>query len=414
MGGTGTTTFGVSTTTTMSTTSSGSPLPDADVPDGLGACAASHAEAQQAPAAMLVLLQASSSMNTPAIKWPAAQQAVVQAIDQDAFNTMSIGLLAWPSPNEVAGPACIFNLPVFCGAPGLPQIPVQLAGTEKSTDPTGVRHDIYKFLTSVAPISNLADPANSTPLYDAMNNAFTALQGVPKVTKRILAVLTDGGGSCTSLSTPQRPYYYDGNMCPDWEQPANINALLKKWNTDPSTPVDTFIVGLPGSNTHGETVGTYDTAPYSMLLALSTYAVSGSPSTIDPTCDSNLTFTQTGMDPAHPCHFDLSNGSTFNTMQLATAIASLRGKALGCTYDVPPPPMGMTFDKNQVNVVVTINGTPYEIPRRSSPTDMCATSPCWDYDMNGKIVLIGIACSTVSTTLDAKVDIYFGCATVLK
>lgn len=412
--GAGTTGQGGQVTITSSTGGTGTGIGDADVPDGLGSCTTFSAAAQQDPAAMLILLQASSSMAI-GNKWPAAQQAVAQAIDEDVFDTMKLGMMTWPTSSPITGPACIFNLPVYCGAPGLPQQPITLAGTAKSSDPMGVRHDIYQYLTSHSPISPSVDPGNSTPLYDAMNNAYTALKPVTGVKKRILAVITDGGGSCTSVSSPQRPYYNDKNQppCPDWEQPDTVNAMIKKWQTDPTTPIDTFIVGVPGSASHGETVQGYDTAPYSMLLALSTYAVSGSPTTVDPTCDKSLMFTKTGADPAHPCHFDLSGGG-FNAAALAGAIAALRGKALGCVYDLPPPPMGQTIDPNKVNVVVTINGTQYTIPKRSNPSDMCDTNPCWDYDSMGKVVLIGIACSTVSSSGSAKVDIYVGCQTILK
>jgi hypothetical protein len=158
----------------------------------------------------------------------------------------------------------------------------------------------------------------------------------------------------------------------------------------------------------------YDTAPYSMLLALSTYAVSGSPETVDPTCDQNLMFTKTGADPAKPCHFDLSNGNNFNSTALATAISTLRGKALGCVYDLPAAPPGQTIDPGQVNVVLTVNGTESTIPKRKDMTDMCATDPCWDYDANGKVTLIGAGCTEVSNSMSAKVEIYVGCATIIK
>jgi hypothetical protein len=178
--------------------------------------------------------------------------------------------------------------------------------------------------------------------------------------------------------------------------------------------VNTFIVGVPGSNSHGGNQGAYATAPFSMPLALSTYAVAGSLDTVDPACDKGAVFTQGGADPAKPCHIDLSNGAGFNANALADAIATIRGKALGCSYDLPAPPMGQTIDKGQVNVVVTVNGTDYVIPKRKDPSDMCATDPCWDYDAQGKVQLIGITCSTVSTSANAKVEIYVGCATIIK
>jgi hypothetical protein len=384
---------------------------------GFGSCAKFTAAAQQAPAAMLILLQGSSSMNL-SNKWPAAQQAVATAIDDDVFDSMSLGLMTFPSATPVTGPACIFGTPVFCGTFGLPEVPVAPAGMLKSTDSSGVRHDIYQFLVGHSPIPEADDPGNSTPLYDAMNNAYTSLSSV-SIDKRILAIITDGGGSCTSISQPQRPYYPDGNDCPDWEQPATVNALISKWQTDATTPIDTFIVGVPGSNSHGESEcfpgcgAMYDTAPYSMLLALSTYAVSGSPTTVDPTCDSTLMFTQTGADPAHPCHIDLSNGNNFNATALASAITTLRGKALGCVYDLPAPPPGQTIDPSQVNVIETIGAKAYDIPRRKSQSDTCLVDPCWDYDAQGKVDLIGIACSSLINATMADVQIVVGCATIL-
>src|SRR6185312_3789454 len=68
-------------------TGGGSGLGDGGLPDGLAACTMFSAEAQQAPAAMLIVLQRSSSMINNG-KWPAAQGAVVQAIDENVFDTM--------------------------------------------------------------------------------------------------------------------------------------------------------------------------------------------------------------------------------------------------------------------------------------------------------------------------------------
>ena len=83
-------------------------------------------------------------------------------------------------------------------------------------------------------------------------------------------------------------------------------------STPPGLYSLTFVVGVPGSDSTGQPQGPYATPPYNMLLALSTYAVSGSPTTVDPTCDSSAVFTQGGPAPAVPCHFDMTNGN-FNT-----------------------------------------------------------------------------------------------------
>jgi hypothetical protein len=281
----------------------------------------------------------------------------------------------------------------------------------KSTAATGVRHDIAQWLNANMPESD--DGSNSSPIYDAMNYGYGVLQATP-IAKRLMVLITDGGFDCTSVSSPTRPGITDG-LCPDWEVPTTVNAMITAARTSATAPVETFIVGVPGSNTSAnEQQGLWTAAPYNMLLALSTYAVSGSPSTVDPTCTSTAVWTQTGANPAKPCHIDLSNGANFNAAALATAIANLRGQALGCTYPLPAPPPGKTIDPSLVNVVVTINGTQYTIPKRSDPTDTCLTLPCWDYDTTGQVVLIGIACSTVSTSATASVEIDVGCATILK
>jgi hypothetical protein len=419
--------------------STGTALQDADVPDGLAACTKFSAQAQQAPAAMLIVLQRSASMAGTTGKWPAAQQAIVQAIDEDVFDTMSLGLSAFPVGTTPA-PACLGGIypTVYCSYPGyvptpstscmnntqctppasecsslgvcripLP-VPVAPAGTQKSNAPTGVRHQIASWLSTNNPESD--DPSNSSPIYDAMNYGYQVLQGTT-IDKRIMVLITDGGFDCTSVSKPLRAGISDG-LCFDWEYPTTVNKLITDARTNAAAPVETFIVGVPGSNTMpNEVQGAWTAAPYYMLLALSTYAVSGSPSTVDPNCDKNAVWSQNGPPPAHPCHIDLSS-SNFNAAALAAAITTIRGKALGCVYDLPPAPMGQTIDPNKVNVVVTINGMAYTIPKRTNPSDMCLVNPCWDYDMNGKVNLIGITCSTVASSPNAKVDIYVGCATI--
>jgi hypothetical protein len=300
---------------------------------------------------------------------------------------------------------------VSCGTSALPVVPIAPAGMMKSNGSSGVRHDIYQYLATAAPLSNLDDGA---PIYDSLVNGYNALKAVSGVDKRILVLITDGGFSCTSLSSPARPGYLDGNGCPDWEEPDTVNTLIRGANADATTPIDTFIVGVPGSDSTGQKQGPFDTAPYSMQLALSTYAVSGSPATVDPACDSTTAFSQSGTAPANPCHIDLTQG-TFDPTTLASAIQQIRGKALGCTYDLPDPPQGMTIDPTLVNVTVTDMGTTTTIPKRTDPNDMCATAPgCWDYNAMMQVELIGSTCSEVSTALDVSVNVEVGCMTVLK
>jgi hypothetical protein len=369
------------------------------------ACATSKFEGQHAPAAMLIVLDRSSSMVTNG-KWAAAQQAIVQAVDIDDFDHMTLGLLAFPAFRE-AGPACLLHLQVSCGVSSLPQVPLADDGTDKTNASSGVRHDIYSWLTANSPDTTATD---ASPGYDAMNAGIAALQGYAISGKRLMLFITDGGFSCTSMSSPLRPNYSDGE-CPDWENPNNVVTLLTNAYNDPNKPVSTFIVGVPGSDSTGQNQGAYATPPYHMRLALSAYALAGSPTTVPAGC--NGTFTKTGGDPAIPCHFDMTTG-TFSPQALADVINTIRGKALGCVYEVPTSEAG-AVDPTKINVDISTNGSSYQqIQKRANQSDTCTNDGCWDYNSQGQIELLGKACSDVQTATDGKVQILVGCPTHVK
>ncbi len=388
---------------------------------GLPACATFSAKAQQAPAAMTIVLDGSASMNNSS-KWSSAQLAIINAVDKDIFDTMSLGLMVFPS-NYMNPPSCICTYlgvdqatcnalvapGVSCGVSVLPQVPMAEAGTNKSNGASGVRRQIYDWLVGHNPLSNGDD---GSPIYQALKNSYDVLK-LQNIDRRIAVLITDGGFSCTSVASPARAGYADGYGCPDWEYPASVNALISGARTDPAKPINTFVVGVPGSNSTGQKDGAFDTAPYNMLLALSTYAVSGSPETVDPSCSKDAMFTQGGAAPAKPCHLDLSTGP-FDANVLANAISKIRGAALGCVYDLPPPPMGQTIDKATVNVNVTIGGTTMTLPKRKDPADMCTVDGCWDYTPDDKVQIFGKTCDDLNSAAAGKVDIYVGCETILK
>ena len=365
------------------------------------ACAEFTAEAKQTPAAMQVVIDKSTSM-AQAGKWTAAQTAIVTAIDASAFDDLTLGLLAYPAM-DVAGPSCAFGLPVSCGVTALPQVALGDTGTDKSTATSGVRKDISSWLSTNPPVGS------ATPGYDALNAGIQALQALPLQGRRLMLLITDGGFTCASLSS--RPGYADSLGCADWEYPDSVVTLLTNAYDDASKPVWTFIVGVPGSDTHQ---GDPEAPPYSMRLALSAFAYAGSPTTVDPSCD-GTSFAQSGGDPSVPCHYDLTSGS-FDAQSLADTLSAIRGTALGCTYDVPEPPGGGTVNPDKVNVNVSGDGgQSYDtLPKRSDPTDDCAVDPCWDYDSQGQVELLGKACADVKASTDAKVQILGGCDTIVK
>jgi hypothetical protein len=384
--------------------------PSASVPhDGVDqdgpfqGCAEATYDAVQEPASMLVVLDRSSSMAMQN-KWTFAAQAVVQALDDDAFDSMTLGLYAAPS-GTVTGPACIFNLPVACAVPPFPQVDLAPAGTDKSTAASGVRRDIRTWLTANVPDSGLGD---ASPMYSALQAAISTLQAWPEEGKRILMLVTDGTLSCNQFSS--RAGYADCNGCDhDWENPQNIADLLATANGNASAPIESFVVGVPGADTYDATACEFP--PYRMRLALSAIAYAGAPMYTPAGCD-GTTFTQGGADPSMSCHFDMTQ--SFSTADLADAIRFVRGEVLGCTLPLPEPPVGQTIDPDEVNLEVTIDGMLRVIPRRSNPSDTCLTGVgCWDYDDDGNIVLVGVACSDLKEGNAVSAKVVVGCQTVV-
>lgn len=378
---------------------------------GDGGCATSVAVATQAPASALILLDRSSSMSE-AGKWSAAGTAIASAIDNDAFDSMSLGLLASPSTNTPA-PACLrdasFGLitTVACGNPALPQVAVKPAGKEKAAGSTGVRSEIYKWLAGNAPFGMY----DATPMYEALKASYAAVRLSTAKSKRLVIVITDGTLSCTSVSAPARKGYVDGNACYDWEDPENILSLVKAAHDDPTDPVLTFFIGVPGSDVQDPSGKNYP--PYSVLLALSAAAKAGAPEAIDPTCEGTFAHPG-GVKPTKPCHFDMSKTGTFDAKALAAAITKIRGAALGCIYELPVPTDGSTVDRSKVNVRIDSASSSSDLKKRSDAADKCLADGCWDYTADGKVELIGKACSDAKALTDGKVTIVVGCKTIVK
>jgi hypothetical protein len=339
-------------------------------------------------------------------KWVFAAQAIVQALDQPVFDTMTIGLLAAPNA-AVTGPLCVKGATVACGVPAFPQVDLKFAGSYKSSDPSGVRHDIKTWLTN----NNAQDygqGGEGNPLYDAIQASFGALDIWPGPGRRILLVVTDGAISCTSLSSRQG--YVDINGCLDWENPNNIMALVLQANNSQTSPIDTFIVGVPGSDSYDPTGVSYP--PYHMRAALSDIAYAGSSANVPANCTHTKPFAQTDPDPSISCHFDMTQN--YSATALANAISAVRGKVLGCIFDVPQPEGG-TLDPNKVNVSYAVGGgSQNAIFKRASPTEDCSTTGCWDYTTDGKVELFGKACDDVQSSTDADVEITVGCQTIVK
>jgi hypothetical protein len=373
-------------------------------------------DAKQTPGSVMFVVDMSARMS--GAPWAALSAGLIAAVDRGAFDDLSIGLAAFPQ-SFADPPPCLcqglgLDLPtckaavapgIACGESTSADVAISDAARQRSTGATGVRRDLKQWLAVNHPLSSTD---GSSPGYAAMVAGYAALHAAVPA-RRALVLVTDGGFNCASYAVASRPGYSDG-FCNDWEYPDTVNTLIAQMHLDVA-PVETFVVGLPGTHSTGAMQGTFSTAPYSLELALSTYAVSGSPSTVDATCDKGAIFAQTGQPPAHPCHVDLGGSSALDSTLAATALGLARRRALGCVYDVPTLPAGETFDPATTQVSVTLDGVARAVRHRTASTDACAADGCWDVDSGGHVTLLGDACDATVTATAAAVSIVGGCPT---
>lgn len=349
----------------------------------------------QAAAAVLVVGDHSASMATGS-KLATMDQAIVAALDHDAFDNLSVGVQIYPVSN-IAEPACLEGLApqgIACGVEATPLVAIAADTTAKSAAATGVRHAIATALTANA--APLDPDDDSSPIYDSLHSAIANLLDDPSA-RRALILITDGGFDCASVSSPTRPGISDG-LCPDYEYPTTINSMLAQASSS-ATPVTTSVIGVPGSDSTGQDQGEFSTPPYSMLLALSTMAVAGNPANVPAGCTSTAVWTQTGAAPAVPCHFDLSSSASFSVATMTQAIADARTAAIGCVYDRPG---GSDLLDSGGVVKLTLDGVVSTVAASSGST--CASAGCYDADAT-TVTIRGAACASIGRANAATIEL---------
>ena len=97
---------------------------------------------------------------------------------------------------------------------------------------------------------------------------------------------------------------------------------------------------------------------------------------------------------------------------LAQALDQVAQSLRSCAYPIPAPPGERMLDPTRVNVLYTpTGGKAQTVPRDPSASD-CNSG--WQYAPDGKsIVLCGDACSAAQSDVGAKVEVLFGCKTVI-
>jgi hypothetical protein len=89
-------------------------------------------------------------------------------------------------------------------------------------------------------------------------------------------------------------------------------------------------------------------------------------------------------------------------------------KPLDCEYTIPSPPAGETFDKQKVNVDLTVNGAVEHIGWVADVTACHPELGGWYYDNNEtptRILTCPKSCDKIKATTNGSVAVAFGCAT---
>ncbi|MBX3201650.1 MAG: VWA domain-containing protein [Labilithrix sp.] len=104
-----------------------------------------------------------------------------------------------------------------------------------------------------------------------------------------------------------------------------------------------------------------------------------------------------------------TNDPAATQTQFLEAINEIRGEAIACEIDIPPPPAGEKLDADKVNVNYTPTGKPTE---QLKYDENCAAGG-WRYDNKAdpkQVVLCPATCTVAKADPTAKVALAFGCA----
>jgi hypothetical protein len=110
--------------------------------------------------------------------------------------------------------------------------------------------------------------------------------------------------------------------------------------------------------------------------------------------------------------FHIDTNSTNVTEELVEAFNAIREDvAVECTYNLPDPPAGETLDLMRVNVTYT-SGSGAETVVGFNGDANCTEG--WQYaNNNTQVVLCGSTCDTVKADGNARIDVAFGCSTII-
>jgi hypothetical protein len=332
--------------------------------DASDTCEADTFVAELEPSALMFQIDTSRSMNCP-ITDPGCLSDDPTSLPEDSrwdvFRTKLASVLD-KLPDPLAAGLMHYPNPSSGCAPEMPLVAIDALSSTRAV--------IRTQLTAL-------EPDYITPTRDAVRAALVQLRARPEA-GRYLVLATDGAASvCLGCDASCADY----GKVPDSENDGLVADVAAALAND---GIRTFVIGVPGSQTYRS--------------VLSRVAEMGG--TARPSC--------TNAGPAY-CHYDLTDATVDFGALLGKALAEIGGKVLSCEFAVPDT---NTFDPNKVNVSLseTVMGNDVRTDLKRDP----AQADGWDYANDGKTIrLFGPACERAKQLADGKVDIIYGCPTIL-
>ncbi len=326
-----------------------------------GACATDTFKADVKPSALVFQIDTSGSMNCPITKPACLSDNPTAAPDDsrwDVFRTTLNAVLS-DLPDTLAVGLMHFPNPDTGCAPTTPLVNVELLSTSRS----GISAQLAALV-----------PEYITPTRDAVQNALKIASARPEA-NRYVVLATDGAATvCLGCNAACAT----AGKVPASESDALVADVKAALSTN---GVRTFVIGVPGAQTYR--------------------------SELSKVAEAGGTARMQGCNHAGPnyCHYDLTDATADFGAVLADALAAIGGSVLTCDFAVPSM---ADFDPNKVNVELTTGGSKTQLKR--DPQEMNG----WNYSEDGKTIrLFGPSCESVKKVTNGKVDILYGCPTVV-
>lgn len=344
------------------TPSDAGPLPDRVIPDaGFGeVCEVATAYAEPLPATLMFQVDTSGSMNCGANDRGCLTGDPTSTPDDsrwDVFRARVVEALATLPDSTRAG---LMHYPRPGGSCPSETALVSIAPLSTSRTQIG---------TALGSLT----PEGITPTHDAVENALAVLRA-DAGERPTLVLATDGAATVCFGCDPG---------CSFDAQDDDNEDMIDRIANAAAMGIPTYVIGVPGSQ--------------SFRGILSRMASAGGTA-------------RAGCSDSGPlyCHYDLTDPGLDFATGLRDALAAIGDAVISCEYEIPENPDG-EFDEARVNVVVVDeSSTEDTIPRDTTRANG------WDYSDDGtRIILHGAACDRAEALRGGRIDVQFGCPTLL-